>query len=80
MIWPAGDDKVVDSWVNREASPEEHVAAVKLQRSFRGYWTRKGLSARKAGTEVNQEVQDLLMKAWNVLEPNIEQNGLFLFR
>lgn len=32
------------------------------------------------GTEENVKVAENLQKCWNVIEPNAEQNGLFLFR
>lgn len=32
------------------------------------------------GTEENVKVAENLQKCWNVIEPNAEQNGMFLFR
>ena len=39
-----------------------------------------GLSVLFAGTEDNVKAQENLQKSWVVIEPNSEENGLFLFR
>ncbi|XP_074663197.1 androglobin-like [Tubulanus polymorphus] len=74
------DQEKVETWVNREPTPEEHVASVKIQRLWRGYYVRKIRSSRTPGTEDNLKVQETLLKAWAVLEQQSDQNGLALFR
>ena len=68
------------SFVNREITPEEHVAAVKVQKGWRGYWVRKIKAARTPGSEENTKAHEQLLKAWAVIEPQAELNGLILFR
>lgn len=65
---------------HREITPDEHVAAVKLQKQWRGFYVRKVKNSRAPGTEENVKVQEVLQKAWSVIEPNAEQHGLTLFR
>jgi hypothetical protein len=76
----SGEEKVADNWVNREPTAEEHVAAVKIQKSYKGHYVRKAKKARHGGTEENLRVQDVLQRAWAVVEPSVEQYGLQLFR
>ena len=56
------------------------MAAVKIQKGWRGYWVRKIKMARMPGSEENAKTHEQLMKAWGVIEPQAEQNGLYLFR
>ncbi|KAJ8315589.1 hypothetical protein KUTeg_007739 [Tegillarca granosa] len=71
-------EKVENPWANREPTNEELVSAVKLQKSWRGYWVRKIKAARTPGTEENLKVMEILQKCWTILEANAESNGLFL--
>nr|KAG5705054.1 hypothetical protein BaRGS_018784 [Batillaria attramentaria] len=75
-------EKVENPWAARylEPTPEEHVAAVKIQKVWRGYWVRKVKQARSPGTEENQKAHEHLLKSWACIEPAAEENGLFLFR
>ncbi|KAL8581512.1 hypothetical protein ACOMHN_042905 [Nucella lapillus] len=75
-------EKTENVWATRymEPTPEEHVAAVKIQKVWRGYWVRKVKQARTPGTEENLKAQENLMKSWAAIEPNAEENGLVLFR
>ncbi|XP_062575227.1 androglobin-like [Saccostrea cucullata] len=73
-------EKVENPWANREPTPFEHTSAVKIQKSWKAYYVRKITQARTQGTEENIKVSENLQKCWNIIEPNAEQNGLFLFR
>ena len=64
----------------REITPDEHAAAMKIQKGWKGYWVRKIKQARAPGSEENLKVQEQLQKAWAVIEPNAEQIGLTVFR
>ncbi|XP_061176714.1 androglobin-like isoform X2 [Saccostrea echinata] len=73
-------EKVENPWANREPTPFEHTSAVKIQKSWKAYYVRKITQARTQGSEENIKVAENLQKCWNIIEPNAEQNGLFLFR
>lgn len=73
-------EKVENPWANREPTPFEHTSAVKIQKNWKAFYVRKITQARTQGTEENVKVAENLQKCWNVIEPNAEQNGLFLFR
>ncbi|CAC5378198.1 Androglobin [Mytilus coruscus] len=73
-------DKAENQWANREMTPDEQIALVKIQRNWRGSWVRKMTQARTPGTEVNKKVTETLQKSWAILEQNAEQYGLSLFR
>ncbi|KAK7107724.1 hypothetical protein V1264_015593 [Littorina saxatilis] len=75
-------EKTENIWATRymEPTPEEHVAAVKIQKVWRGFWVRKVKQARTPGTEENVKAQENLQKSWAVIEPAAEENGLFLCR
>ncbi|XP_041351984.1 androglobin-like isoform X2 [Gigantopelta aegis] len=75
-----GEVEKVEQWLNREISTEEHVAAVKIQKAWRGAWVRKIKAARIPGTDENIKVVEQLQKAWAILETNAEETGLYLFR
>ncbi|XP_064627067.1 androglobin-like isoform X5 [Lineus longissimus] len=75
-----GEEKVAENWVNREPTAEEHVAAVKIQKCYKGHFVRKAYRSRHSGTEENLRVQEILQRAWAIMEPNVEQYGLQLFR
>ncbi|XP_033740802.1 androglobin-like isoform X8 [Pecten maximus] len=80
-VKPQGEaDKVENPWANREPTTEEQVAAIKIQKVGKGYVVRKLLNARTPGTEENTRAMEALQKSWAILEQNIEQNGLYLFR
>ncbi len=65
---------------DREITADEHVAAIKIQKGWKGYWVRKIRAARVPGSEENAKVQEQLQKAWAVIEPNAENIGLTVFR
>nr|XP_022294382.1 androglobin-like isoform X12 [Crassostrea virginica] len=73
-------EKVENPWANREPTPFEHTSAVKIQKNWKAFYVRKITQARTQGTEENTKVAENLQKCWNHIEPNAEQNGLFLFR
>ncbi|XP_078322771.1 androglobin-like isoform X18 [Crassostrea virginica] len=73
-------EKVENPWANREPTPFEHTSAVKIQKNWKAFYVRKITQARMQGTEENTKVAENLQKCWNHIEPNAEQNGLFLFR
>ncbi|XP_046325515.2 androglobin-like isoform X6 [Haliotis rufescens] len=78
---PEGEpEKVENTWANREPTPDEHVAAVKIQKAHRGAWVRKMKAARTPGTDENLKAIEDLQKSWSILESNAEDNGLYLFR
>ncbi|XP_067675678.1 androglobin-like isoform X1 [Haliotis asinina] len=78
---PEGEpEKVENTWANREPTPDEHVAAVKIQKAHRGAWVRKLKAARTPGTDENLKAIEDLQKSWSILESNAEDNGLYLFR
>ena len=61
----AGDvpDNKLEHWRNREWTPEEHVAAVKLQKGWRGYYVRKVKTARTPGVCVWWEGETIAVRA-----------------
>ncbi|XP_052244735.1 androglobin-like isoform X7 [Dreissena polymorpha] len=78
-------EKASSSWENRQATTEEQVATVKLQKQWKGYWVRKIRAARQPGSEENLKVQQNLQKCWAIIEQNLDPGnpdhpGLFLFR
>ncbi|KAL5010667.1 hypothetical protein ScPMuIL_012972 [Solemya velum] len=72
-------EKVENIWANREPTTDEHVAAVKIQNAFRGFYVRKIRAGRTPGTEENLKVMENLQKTWSILDPNLEQHGHNLF-
>uniref|UniRef100_A0A2C9K873 Uncharacterized protein n=1 Tax=Biomphalaria glabrata TaxID=6526 RepID=A0A2C9K873_BIOGL len=64
----------------KQPTVEELVAAVKIQKVWRGYFTRKLKKARVGGTELNAKVFDTLSRCLTIIEANSEENGLFLLR
>ncbi|ESO89380.1 hypothetical protein LOTGIDRAFT_229226 [Lottia gigantea] len=73
-------EKSENIWTNREATTDEQVATVKMQKVWRAHWVRKLAEARRTGTEENAKAYEQLQKSWSVIEQNMEENGLFLFR
>ncbi|XP_053398044.1 androglobin-like [Mercenaria mercenaria] len=78
-------EKTSSSWENRQATTEEQVATVKLQKQWKGYWVRKIRAARTPGSDENQKVLQNLQKCWAIIEQNLDPSnpdhpGLFLFR
>ncbi|XP_063164994.1 androglobin [Candoia aspera] len=67
-------------WQNRESTPEEEEAAVKLQAAWRGTYVRLLMNGRKSGTKENTKVKETLQKLWALIEPNFEQCSLLLLR
>ncbi|KAL1770489.1 androglobin isoform X1 [Sigmodon hispidus] len=64
----------------KEYSPEEIVAAVKIQSAWKGAYVRMLMKARMPDTKENSNVADTLQKIWTVLEMNLEQYALSLLR
>lgn len=79
---PSEPEKQENPWAARyiDPTPEEHVAAVKIQKVWRGYWVRKVKQARTQGTEENMKAQEQLLKSWACIETAPEENGLCIFR
>ncbi|KAK3803170.1 hypothetical protein RRG08_067346 [Elysia crispata] len=73
-------EKPENPWANREATLEEQIAAVKIQKSWRGYYVQKIKRARTPGTEENSKVQESLNRCWPIVESSMEENGLALLR
>uniref|UniRef100_A0A8C6F375 Androglobin n=1 Tax=Monodon monoceros TaxID=40151 RepID=A0A8C6F375_MONMO len=65
---------------DKEYSPEEVAAAIKIQAMWRGTYVRLLMKARTPGTKENTSVADTLQKVWAVLEQNIEQYAISLLR
>ncbi|XP_050017606.1 androglobin isoform X8 [Alexandromys fortis] len=64
----------------KEYSPEEIAAAVKIQSMWKGTYVRLLMKARMPDTKENASVSDTLQKIWAVLEINLEQYALSLLR
>ncbi|CAL1548032.1 unnamed protein product [Lymnaea stagnalis] len=73
-------EKIDFPWMGRQPTIEEQIATVKIQKTWRGFFTRKLQSARKADTPDNAKVSEILSKCWSYIEANAEENGLFLLR
>ncbi|KAL8623367.1 hypothetical protein ACOMHN_065901 [Nucella lapillus] len=75
-------EKTESVWMSKYLEPtvEEQVAAVKILRTWRGFWVRRVKKTAIPGTEENLKAHKNLTKSWAVLEANIEDSGLFLFR
>uniref|UniRef100_A0A2K6FHJ7 Androglobin n=1 Tax=Propithecus coquereli TaxID=379532 RepID=A0A2K6FHJ7_PROCO len=65
---------------DKEYSPEEVAAAIKIQAMWRGTYVRLLMKARLPDTKENISVADTLQKVWAILEPNLEQYSLSLLR
>ncbi|XP_026642197.1 androglobin [Microtus ochrogaster] len=64
----------------KEYSPKEIAAAVKIQSMWKGTYVRLLMKARMPDTKENASVSDTLQKIWAVLEINLEQYALSLLR
>ncbi|GFS08052.1 androglobin-like [Elysia marginata] len=64
----------------REATLDEQIAAVKIQKAWRGYYVQKIKRARTPGTEENTKAQESLNRCWPLIESATEDNGLALLR
>ncbi|BFZ09751.1 hypothetical protein BsWGS_12792 [Bradybaena similaris] len=73
-------DKSELSWSNRQPSVSDMVAAVKIQKVWRGFYARKIKEARTPGTLLNAKVAENLKKCWPLIEALQEANGVFLLR
>ncbi|CAE1312319.1 unnamed protein product [Acanthosepion pharaonis] len=73
-------EKLERKYSTEEIPVEDHIAAVKLQKCWRGGFVRKIRNARKHGSEENLKVWDIMKKFWAQIELNIEEIGLDLFR
>uniref|UniRef100_A0A0B7A8R0 Globin n=2 Tax=Arion vulgaris TaxID=1028688 RepID=A0A0B7A8R0_9EUPU len=73
-------DKSDQPWTSRQPNIDEIVAAVKIQKMWRGYYVRSLKTARTPDTAQNARVSEILKKCWPLIEANAEENGLFLFR
>ncbi|XP_027459163.2 androglobin isoform X1 [Zalophus californianus] len=65
---------------DKEYSPEEVGAAIKIQAMWRGTYVRLLMRARTPDTKENTSVADILQKVWSILELNIEQYAVSLLR
>ncbi|KAL2792799.1 androglobin, partial [Daubentonia madagascariensis] len=65
---------------DKEYSPEEVAAAIKIQAMWRGTYVRLLMKARIPDTKENISVADTLQKVWAILEMNLEQYALSLLR
>ncbi|XP_045400491.1 androglobin isoform X2 [Lemur catta] len=65
---------------DKEYSPEEVAAAIKIQAMWRGTYVRLLMKARLPDTKENISVAGTLQKVWAILEPNLEQYSLSLLR
>ncbi|XP_046524987.1 androglobin isoform X1 [Equus quagga] len=65
---------------DKESSPEEVAAAIKIQAMWRGSYVRLLMKARTPDTKENTSVADTLQKVWAVLELNAEQYAISLLR
>ncbi|XP_077632195.1 androglobin [Crocuta crocuta] len=65
---------------DKEYSPEEVAAAIKIQAMWRGTYVRLLMKARTPDTKENTSVADILQKVWAILEPNTEQYAVSLLR
>jgi hypothetical protein len=53
---------------------------VKIQAGWRGGYTRKLFESRSPGNPKNAHVTDALRKSWSLVEQNVQDNALFVFR
>jgi hypothetical protein len=53
---------------------------VKIQTAWRAYYIRKIFQSRVPGNPKNQTVTENLRKSWQMVEQNLQDNALFLFR
>ncbi|XP_023406369.2 androglobin [Loxodonta africana] len=65
---------------DKQYSPEEVAAAVKIQSIWRGTYVRLLMKARIPDTKENIIVSDTLQKVWAILEMNLEQYAASLLR
>ncbi|KAI4539189.1 hypothetical protein MG293_010581 [Ovis ammon polii] len=65
---------------DKDYSPEEVAAAIKIQAMWRGTYVRLLMKARTPDTKENASVADTLQKVWAVLEQNMEQYAISLLR
>uniref|UniRef100_A0A4X1VPR3 Uncharacterized protein n=1 Tax=Sus scrofa TaxID=9823 RepID=A0A4X1VPR3_PIG len=65
---------------DKEYSPEEIAAAIKIQAMWRGTYVRLLMKARTPDTQENTSVAETLQKLWAILEQNIEQYAISLLR
>nr|XP_011751837.1 androglobin isoform X3 [Macaca nemestrina] len=65
---------------DKEYSPEEVAAAIKIQAMWRGTYVRLLMKARIPDTKENISVADTLQKVWAILEMNLEQYAVSLLR
>ncbi|XP_058522922.1 androglobin isoform X1 [Ochotona princeps] len=64
----------------KEYSPEEAAAAIKIQAMWKGSYLRSLIKARTPDTRENTIVADTLQRVWAILELNLEQYALSLLR
>ncbi|XP_053147277.1 androglobin isoform X3 [Hemicordylus capensis] len=67
-------------WQNKDPTPEEEKAALKIQAAWRGTYVRLLMNGRRPGTKENTKVKETLQKLWALLEPNFEQYSLMFLR
>ena len=49
MCFPEPQENKLEHWQNREITADEHVAAIKIQKVWRGFYVRKVKTARTPG-------------------------------
>ncbi|XP_057595459.1 androglobin [Hippopotamus amphibius kiboko] len=66
--------------IDKEYSPEEVAAAIKIQAVWRGTYVKLLMKARTPDTKENTSVADTLQKVWAMLEQSIEPYAISLLR
>ncbi|XP_070569023.1 androglobin-like isoform X9 [Ptychodera flava] len=74
------EGEIAENWVNREPTEDETAAATAVQKFWRGYYVRKIRIAREPGNKENEFAKEHLVKSWTIIEPNMDQHALTLFR
>lgn len=67
-------------WKTHVPTAFEHMAAVRIQAGWRGYYVRKMFQSRTPGNPKNLQVAETLKKSWSNVEQNLNDNALHMFR
>lgn len=73
-------DERSDHWKNAAATKKENDAAITIQSYFRSHYIKRIFQSRIAGSPQNMEVCEALKRSLNVIEQNVHENSLLLFR
>jgi hypothetical protein len=65
---------------NRMPTDVDHKSALIIQAGWRGYFVRHITLARQPGSYDNSIAFEGLKKTWAIVEQNLTENGLYLFR